>query len=244
MLSHQKIEECDFNTKGMMENITIHTVIRCLSNIYSCKGEQEGENTTQIRNNQQVGGNTTQVRNNQQVCENITQIRNFCTVPFEENSPEHFILPDPVTPCSVPQEMVKTMSSRSEPTHKVEDGEEYGCYLVCPECDYYTVRRSRMAEHLLVHSDKRPISCDKCNYTCKRKGDLRSHKIHRHSYSRPYKCPDCHYTGVSKPQLKKHALKHHNRVTNIHHCPECHFTTTIRSKYIQHSLVHVVKMDP
>ncbi|KAG8036275.1 hypothetical protein G9C98_004855 [Cotesia typhae] len=67
--------------------------------------------------------------------------------------------------------------------------------------------------------DKKEHQCEKCNYKCKRKSDLKIHLL-IHSGDLPFKCPKCSHKVRRLPYLRKHIKNNHNNEFP-HLCPHC-----------------------
>lgn len=74
-----------------------------------------------------------------------------------------------------------------------------GIINVCSHCPYSTPVLSHFKRHLLIHSGKRPFSCEMCSKSFRQKEHLKSHLL-----THMIQCSICFQTFTCKEDLKTH----------------------------------------
>ena len=99
--------------------------------------------------------------------------------------------------------------------------------LVCPHCDYSTIRMGHLNRHIRTHTGERPYPCKLCSYQSSDTSTLRSHVQRIHGVAvavlqaeekkntvltvtakKIHKCPHCAYTTVRSGHLTRHIRTH------------------------------------
>lgn len=76
---------------------------------------------------------------------------------------------------------------------------KHGIINLCSFCPYSTSDLSNFKRHLLIHSGKRPFTCEICQKSFRRKEHLRGHLLTHLS-----SCEICFTTFNGKDELKNH----------------------------------------
>ena len=84
-----------------------------------------------------------------------------------------------------------------------------------------------------TRSDKKPIKCQMCEYTCTSVTALSNHHQNDHGI---LKCDVCGKAFASKPSLDKHMYVHMNTMTFV--CEECGQGFPFQSRLLQHKITH------
>ena len=80
-------------------------------------------------------------------------------------------------------------------------------YYHCEQCNYKTVIKSKVKEHLATHSDAR-FGCEMCGKQYKTKIHLKRHFESEHEKIR-YTCESCGFEAKRKEYLKNHINTSH-----------------------------------
>lgn len=89
----------------------------------------------------------------------------------------------------------------------------------CEICGHGTQIQSMLKRHMIVHSDEKPYKCDKCDYSCRRPGQLYYHKRYHHENEKPHLCSECGKSFLSNAKLQLHAASH--ATIKEFPCPHC-----------------------
>ena len=82
-------------------------------------------------------------------------------------------------------------------------------------------------------SDKQPVKCQMCKYSCTSVVALTDHHKNYHGI---LKCEHCEKAFSSKPALDKHMHLHTNTMTFV--CEECGQGFPFKSRLLQHKIIH------
>uniref|UniRef100_A0A8D8U5P1 PR domain zinc finger protein 5 n=1 Tax=Cacopsylla melanoneura TaxID=428564 RepID=A0A8D8U5P1_9HEMI len=90
----------------------------------------------------------------------------------------------------------------------------------CSLCGKQCIKKKDMKQHMVVHQDERPYSCEICNFSFKRKWQLTKHneKVHKKRVLKKVVCKVCGWVGESNKLLIDHKK---NCVTNLFQCDIC-----------------------
>lgn len=109
----------------------------------------------------------------------------------------------------------------------------------CEHCEYTTHIRSRMKNHMVVHTNEQPYTCEICDKKFSWSHTLRLHTKNYHSVTKvKFVCPyNCGKVCNIDSSLRDHiARQHENTTTQL--CKDCEYTTTIRADMKNHIRVH------
>ena len=95
--------------------------------------------------------------------------------------------------------------------HGNRSGKEFVC--TWPNCDKSFIRKRELKQHLDVHNDVRPHSCQICFKKFRAKSHLKVH-MDWHNGVRAHQCQLCESAFLTKGNLTKH-MASHAKVTNI-----------------------------
>jgi Zinc finger, C2H2 type len=68
-------------------------------------------------------------------------------------------------------------------------------------------------EYQPIHSDDKPFICNLCDYSCKDKNQLKTHRL-IHFDDKFFTCDQCDYGCYRRDRLKAHMLKHNKDQVN------------------------------
>ncbi|XP_063880944.1 zinc finger protein ZFMSA12A-like isoform X1 [Scylla paramamosain] len=129
-------------------------------------------------------------------------------------------LSDPSYLCpQCPQIFNKISSLKNHQRRKHQDSLQ-----TCPQCNKLYPTHYLWTRHMLVHTNSRPFSCDKCEKKFKSKAELINHKrIHRPSEERyTHCCEVCGKRFTQKANLESHLRLHSgNRPFSCEFCGKC-----------------------
>ncbi|XP_054724296.1 zinc finger protein 888-like [Uloborus diversus] len=78
---------------------------------------------------------------------------------------------------------------------------------ICTICGKTYASERYLKKHQIIHSDKKPFSCDFCDYSSRHKAHLTRH-LRLHTGEKPYKCHHCDFRSAYLESLKGHVLSH------------------------------------
>ncbi|BET02464.1 Zinc finger, C2H2 type [Nesidiocoris tenuis] len=102
------------------------------------------------------------------------------------------------------------------------------CYR-CHECDRPFAIKSKLAEHLLTHKNRRKHKCTTCGDSFKTEIILKAHVM---THTCPWQCYHCHSKFGRKNTLKEHMRGTHCRICNIFF--RCNFTFHRHEEEVKH----------
>lgn len=105
----------------------------------------------------------------------------------------------------------------------------------CSLCGKQCKMKKDMKQHMIVHLDERPYSCDICDWKFKRQFQLTKHKIVVHLKSKKEICRICGWVGKSKKSLELHRKK---CTTNVFQCDICKKMYGAKSSLEYHIRAH------
>lgn len=107
----------------------------------------------------------------------------------------------------------------------------------CSICGKQCRDRKNIRQHLIIHLDKRPFTCTPCNFSFKRRWQLRKHNetVHKKEKSKKFLCKICSWVGKSKEKLEAHKRL---CVTNVFQCDICKKMYGAKSSLEYHMTAH------
>lgn len=92
--------------------------------------------------------------------------------------------------------------------HSEENEKPFPCFL----CDDRFERPVEWMEHLASHGNNgmKKYSCDQCNYSTYRKGNLSIHKSFKHVTDKPWDCMFCDSKFPKKANMRRHIHHFHS----------------------------------
>lgn len=86
-----------------------------------------------------------------------------------------------------------------------QKGKRKGTVNICSQCSYTTPIMSHFKKHLLIHSGKRPFTCEICFKSFRQKEHLKSHSV----VHLTQKCTFCRMTFFDENEFKSHMKNVH-----------------------------------
>ncbi|CAH1240044.1 ZNF845 [Branchiostoma lanceolatum] len=88
----------------------------------------------------------------------------------------------------------------------------------CKECDYSTVHKSDLRQHMFRHNGKYPYTCKVCGYKTGKRNAMVKHS-RTHTGEKPFKCDLCDFSTTQSNSLKEHKMRHSGE--KPHMCDVC-----------------------
>ena len=112
---------------------------------------------------------------------------------------------------------------------------------VCSICGWRTKwRRNMKHHHVMKHCDERNYHCTICEFSAKRKYDLKYH-LYRHTENKPIQCLTCGFRVKTNFELRSHMLVHTNEKPFKCTFPGCSSRTKTKSDLTKHMRVHLTE---
>ncbi|XP_070507913.1 zinc finger protein OZF-like [Chironomus tepperi] len=137
---------------------------------------------------------------------------------------------------SRPKKRIKNEKSQKTTPKKKKNDVVYQCTF--PPCDRRFPTKTRLLNHLQLHSTDRPFQCSFCGKFYKTKDCLRSHQrvVHRNADLRVI-CDTCGLAFTRKPSLERHYKAAHLKLRSFI-CTLCGYSYCNASSLQAHSFVH------
>ncbi|CAL4178848.1 unnamed protein product [Meganyctiphanes norvegica] len=107
----------------------------------------------------------------------------------------------------------------------------------CPLCSYKCVKKRRLEDHMVVHSDEKPFSCTHCDFKTKHQLSLKTHTKKKHGGKESQACVIGELRRI-QPKLKPKIETLLNG--QIYTCtePDCNFVTKNVNEITEHMDTH------
>ena len=118
--------------------------------------------------------------------------------------------------------------------------------FTCSQCSFASAHKKSLQNHILLHSDEKPISCPVkgCSYRCRTKSNLYCHNTRHHTdpaTRNRFHCDfeNCGYTTSAKGALRLHSKRVHDpNGTKNNHCTLCSYCSHTKAELRSHIKVH------
>ena len=107
--------------------------------------------------------------------------------------------------------------------------------LTCTVCDRLFPTKTRLTEHIRVHTGEKPFECTVCDKTFRQKSFLTDH-LRTHSGERPFECLVCGKSFTTKSNLSVHLRSHTGE--RLHECSKCDKTFARKPDLTRHFRTH------
>ena len=107
--------------------------------------------------------------------------------------------------------------------------------LYCPICNLKCHCKSRLNQHMGVHTKEKPFACVYCHKSFSQKSSLNRHE-RIHTGEKPYACTFCHKSFIQKSDLTRHARLHTGE--KPFSCAYCHKKFAQQSNLKEHERIH------
>ncbi|CAL4108790.1 unnamed protein product [Meganyctiphanes norvegica] len=108
----------------------------------------------------------------------------------------------------------------------------------CTVCSYRCTNKWRLKDHMAIHSDEKPFTCDQCDFKTKHKLSLKMHTENKHDGKKSQECTLCEFKCTTKPQMLKHMTEHLHEQTFACIEPDCDFETKNVDEITEHIDTH------
>ena len=105
----------------------------------------------------------------------------------------------------------------------------------CNQCDFASVKASKLKTHLKFHSGEKSFKCNQCDSVAVQAGVLRTH-LKIHSGEKSYKCDQYDYASARADELRKHKKTHTGE--KPHKCNLCDYASAQAGQLRMHSNTH------
>ena len=80
---------------------------------------------------------------------------------------------------------------------------------LCTSCGKEFTQKSHLKNHMMIHSNERPIQCPSCSMCFRTKSNFKKHFI-THTGLKKFSCQYCEKLFSRNDHLKVHMYKHHS----------------------------------
>ena len=99
----------------------------------------------------------------------------------------------------------------------------------CDKCEFICSSKGQLKQHTKsVHDKIKDCKCDKCLFSCSSNSDLKRHIKMVHDKIKDFKCHACNYAGSTHCEVKQHVKMVHEKIKNVK-CLKCEFVCSTNS---------------
>ena len=106
-----------------------------------------------------------------------------------------------------------------------------GVKLQCDKCDYTTVKKFHLKQHVINMHDPVYFYCDQCAFRAKRMRYIKEHKAREHE-GRLFMCDKCEFTAKFSARFEDHKRGVHDGIK--YECDQCEYTCVFKGPMLQH----------
>ncbi|CAD5206623.1 unnamed protein product [Bursaphelenchus okinawaensis] len=110
----------------------------------------------------------------------------------------------------------------------------------CKICSKFLSSKRSYDEHLNVHNDARPFSCDVCDFAAASQMTLRRHRLRNHLPRSEwgYHCPHCSEAFMEPASYQQHVANRHPGLSAKFGCTICDFSSYCSRHFKEHYNKH------
>ncbi|GBP71346.1 Zinc finger protein 235 [Eumeta japonica] len=111
-----------------------------------------------------------------------------------------------------------------------------GEVFYCDYCNYDTMRRCDLLQHIRTHKCKKPYTCEYCDFKTPYSSILKQHAL-IHTGVKPYACVRCDFKTSYSSYMKKHVLIHTGE--KPYTCVLCEYSVNRKDRLQTHMRIHM-----